>query len=269
MSAENVDDLFAAALAGDREDETAWEAVRKLHFLDGREVLERAIDLTRSNDPYSRARGADVLGQLGVQPRVFSISFVPERLESLLSLLREESDPLVLNAAIIALGFLSEPEGIRAILPHHEHSDENVRYAVARALPNGLGGEPEIIDTLLQLMHDPDSDVRDWATFGLGTQSDADSTAIRDALSERLQDSDFDTRAEATVGLAKRKDLRALPVVIEVLESEECGVLFREAASYLLDLGGEKPEGWESWRYIEELRAHFNVHDQAAIKYIT
>lgn len=269
MSVESVDDLFAAALTGDREDDAAWAAVRKLHLFEGREVLERAIDLTRSNDPYRRARGADVLGQLGVQPGVFSTSWVPERLQSLLALLRRESDSLVLNAAIAALGFLSEPEGIRAILPYHEHSDENVRYAVACALPNGLGGEPEIIDTLLKLMRDPDSDVRDWATFGLGTQSDADSTAIRDALFERLQDSDYDTRAEAAVGLAKRKDLRALPVIIEELESEQYGILFEEAASYLLDLDGEKPEGWESWRYVEELRTHFNVHDQAAIKYIT
>lgn len=266
---ESIDDLFTVALTGDREDDAAWKAVRRLHFLDGREVLEKAIDLTRSNDPYRRARGADVLGQLGVQPGVSSTSLVSERLQALLALLLEESDPLVLNAAIVALGFLSESEGIRAILPYREHPDENVRYAVAWALPSGLGDEPEIIDTLLQLMRDPDPDVRDWATFDLGTQSDVDSAVIRDALAERLQDEDYDTRAEAAVGLAKRKDLRALPVIIEELGSEEYGVLFDEAASYLLDLDGVKPEGWESWRYVEELRARFNVHDQAAIRYIT
>jgi HEAT repeat protein len=173
-------------------------------------------------------------------------------------LLTNESDPIVLDAVIIALGHMREPAGLHAILPYSRHPNEDVRYAVAWSLPGGLN-DSEIIDTLLLLMRDPDSDVRDWATFGLGTQSDADSPLIRDAFFERLQDEDEDTRAEAVVGLAKRKDLRALPVVLEELERDEYGVLYEEAASYLLDLDEVKPEGWESSRYIEELRARFNV----------
>ena len=110
-------------------------------------------------------------------------------------------------------------------------------------------------------MRDQDSDVRDWATFGLGTQSEADSAIIRDGLFERLQDTDYDTRAEAAVGLARRKDIRVLPVVIEELEADEYGTLFEEAASELLGLADVQPEGWESWRYVEELRAHFNIVD--------
>jgi HEAT repeat protein len=108
-------------------------------------------------------------------------------------------------------------------------------------------------------MCDPDSDVRDWATFGLGTQSDADSEVIREALFERLADTDEDTRAEAAVGLAKRKDVRVLPVVLEELGRDVYGVLYEEAASYLLGLDEVKPKDWESWRYVEELRAHFNI----------
>jgi HEAT repeat protein len=111
----------------------------------------------------------------------------------------------------------------------------------------------------MQLMRDSDSDVRDWATFGLGTQSEADSEAIRGALFERLPDTDQDTRAEAAVGLAKRKDLRVLPVVLEELDRDEYGVLYEEAASFLLGLDGVKPKDWESWRYIEELRTRFNI----------
>ena len=261
MSAASVENLFKAALTGEREDDVAWNAVTRLHFLGTREVLEKAIGLSQSTDSYRRARGADILGQLGVQQGVHSTSFIPERLTCLLAMLHSESDPVVLDAAIIALGHLGEPQGVREVLRYSQHSDENVRYAVAWVLPGGLGNEPEVIDTLLRLMRDSDSDVRDWATFGLGTQSDADSPVIRDALFDRLQDGDEDTRAEATAGLAKRKDLRALPVVIEELGREEYGVLYEEAASYLLNLDVVKPEGWESWRYVEELRARFNIVD--------
>jgi HEAT repeat protein len=262
-SAENVVDLFTASLAGDPEDDAAWSAVKKLHSLGTREVFNKATDLTQSDDPFRRARGADILGQLGVQPGIASTSFVSERLHVLLSLLNGERNPIVINSAIIALGHLGEPEGIRAILPFGRHADENVRYAVAWALPTGLGNEPDVIATLMQLMQDSDSDVRDWATFGLGTQSRADSEAIRDALIDRLSDTDEDTRAEAAVGLAKRKDLRVIPVVLEELDRDEYGVLYEEAASHLLGLDDVKPKDWESWRYIEELRARFNIQEQA------
>jgi HEAT repeat protein len=260
---ESVDDLLAACLAEDPEDDAVWKAVQRLHFLGTREVLEKATDLTRSNDPLRRARGADILGQLGVQPRVASTSFVSERLHVLLSLLDSERNPIVLDSAIIALGHLRESEGIRAVLPYSRHPDENVRYAVAWSLPSGRGDEPEVIATLMQLMCDSDSDVRDWATFGLGTQSDADSEAIRDALFVRLTDADEDTRAEAVVGLAKRQDLRVLPVVLEELDRDEYGVLYEEAASHLLGLDEVKPKDWETWRYIEELRARFNIQEPA------
>jgi HEAT repeat protein len=259
MSTESVDDLFVAALSGDAEDDAAWKAVTKLHFIGTREVLDKAIGLTQSTDQYRRARGADILGQLGVQPGIHSTSFIPERLDALLSLIETESDTNVLHSAIISLGHVGEPTGIRAVLPFSKHQHEDVRYAVAWALPCGLGNDPEVIDTLLLLMRDSDSDVRDWATFGLGTQSDADSAAIREALFDRLQDEDEDTRAEAAAGLAKRRDLRVLPAVLEELQRDEYGVLYEEAASYLLELDVVKPDGWDGWRYVEELRARFNI----------
>jgi HEAT repeat protein len=269
MSDESIDDLFAASLKGDREDDAAWDAVKKLRFLGSKEVLDKAIALTHSDIAEHRARGADVLGQLGVGKGVSSTSFIPQRLDALLAMLPHETDPVVLDAVIIAIGHLGEPEGVRAVVPFATHPDENVRYAVAWVLPRGLGDEPQIVDTLIRLMQDPDSDVRDWATFGLGSQSRADSPVIRDALAERLQDSDDDTRAEATVGLAQRKDLRALPIVLEELERDEYGVLYEEAASHLLNLEEVKPEGWESWRYVEELRTRFNIQNETPGKYIT
>jgi len=260
MTPNNIDDLIHLSLFGDREDDIAWKAVRQLHTIGDQEVLEKAIELTRSQDPLRRARGADILGQLGVRAQPSTL-FVSERLQRLIELLRDEVDPLVLDAAIVALGHLREPEGIREILRYKNHPDENVRYAVAWALPGGQSESAEVIETLLSLMRDSDSDVRDWATFGLGTQSEADSPAIREALFERLQDQDEDTRAEAAVGLARRNDKRVLPILLEELARDEYGALYEEAASSLLGLDAVRPDGWESWRYIKELRKHFNVQD--------
>src|SRR5262249_5371070 len=44
-----------------------WEHVRLLHFRSGRDVFERALGLFSSVEAISRAVGADILAQLGVQ----------------------------------------------------------------------------------------------------------------------------------------------------------------------------------------------------------
>lgn len=65
-----------------------------------------------------------------------------------------------------------------------------------------------MIEALITLTSDENSDVRDWACFGLG-QMDAASPGARDALAARLTDPDDDTRCEAVLALAKTGDSRA------------------------------------------------------------
>ena len=70
-------------------------------------------------------------------------------------------------------------------------------------------------------MCDDDPDVRDWATFGLGTQVATDSAEVRDALADRLADADEDVRREALVGLARRRDRRAVNTAMHVLADDD------------------------------------------------
>ncbi|OYV95779.1 MAG: hypothetical protein B7Z73_01935 [Planctomycetia bacterium 21-64-5] len=93
--------------------------------------------------------------------------------------------------------------------------------------------EQAAIECLIRLSRDSDSDVRDWATFGLGSQCDLDTPQIRDALAARLDDTDDDTRHEAIVGLARRQDRRAIAAVGRELSSDCVSSLVLEAADLL------------------------------------
>jgi HEAT repeat protein len=73
---------------------------------------------------------------------------------------------------------------------------------------------------VIALSCDEDSNVRDWATFGLGSIIDIDSTAIREALLARLKDDDDETRIEAIEGLALRGDARVVPVILREFDDD-------------------------------------------------
>ncbi|MGH2719681.1 MAG: HEAT repeat domain-containing protein, partial [Actinomycetota bacterium] len=119
------------------------------------------------------------------------------------------------------------------------HPDERLRFAVACALPSCCSDDdtpPDIaVDALLGLMEDDDEDVRDGATFGLGSQLDADSSVARDALVQRYGDANLDARDEAIVGLARRRDPRAYEIVAARLSEDSIGTLAVEAAQHLAD----------------------------------
>nr|WP_078462352.1 HEAT repeat domain-containing protein [Sphingomonas sp. NIC1] len=85
-------------------------------------------------------------------------------------------------------------------------------------------------------MTDRDPEVRNWATFGIGQQSDADSDAIRHALKNQLCDADPDVRYEAIIGLGRRRDRRALGFLKTMLHDDPDDVFAREAAAKLLGI---------------------------------
>jgi HEAT repeat protein len=99
----------------------------------------------------------------------------------------------------VALGHMGDVRGLPAVLRHAAHPSEEVRLSVAFAIPLVAGDPPaaEAIEALIQLSADPDPDVRDWATFGLGSQFEDDTNAIRDALAARLADEKGDAPGEA------------------------------------------------------------------------
>src|SRR5438045_464296 len=65
MTLAEIDELFVQTLTGEYDDDVPWEAVGKLRNLGTRQVFERAAEWCTSGDPSKRARGADVLAQIG------------------------------------------------------------------------------------------------------------------------------------------------------------------------------------------------------------
>ena len=189
------------------------DGVALLQYRGTRAEYELGIEYSQSPDPRNRMLGADLLGQLGWGDR----TFLEESVQVLISML-QDPDVGVIGRAAIALGHRSDPQAIPHLieLAKHEHSD--VRYGVVAGL---LGHEePDAIKALILLTKDADAEVRNWALFGLGSQIETDTPAIRTALFEGLQASDSEARGEAMVGLAIRGDARVVDAILQEWDSE-------------------------------------------------
>lgn len=147
-----------------------------------------------------RRLGADLLGQLvpnepeGTQQRIGA---------KLVAALAAEPNCDVIASIVVSLGHGSYAPAADAVLGLADHSEADVRWAVAHAL-TFLSDDERVAAALRQLSRDEDPEVRDWATFELGAVgpwNDADTLA---ALIARTDDRHTDTRCEAIFGLARR-----------------------------------------------------------------
>lgn len=244
--------LFDRTLVSDYDDDDAWDAVNALRANGSREVFEAAAELLRDGAPIARARAADVLGQLGVGPQR-PHAFPREACDLLLDLLSHEDHPRVVASAVIALGHIHDARTLPIIYKFISHDSAVVRHGTAFAL-GCYSDDPSSVPGLMLLMMDPDQDVRDWATFGLGVWSNEDSSLICDALAQRLGDVFEGVRLEAVAGLSKRGDIRALPALAALLETvADPGPTLIEGACALLALD-EPPRGWTACDFAKALR---------------
>lgn len=223
-----LDRLFAATLADD--EESGWAAVVALLGQDMEPVLQRTLVWTTSAVPNERRRAADLLGQLGEARAAASIR--PHCADALLQMVATEVEASVLSSIGTALGHLHDARAVKAMAPFATHASEDVRLGVVLALSVHEAG----VDTLIQLSADTDEDVRNWATFALGSQlEEVDTPSLRDALVARLEEADGEVRGEALLGLALRKDPRVIEPLRRELASGIITVLAIEAAQRLGD----------------------------------
>jgi HEAT repeat protein len=201
----------------------AGQALGIVQYRGGREEFDIAAQLSMSNLPQERRVAADILAQLGWQDR----TYLDESIGILLGLL-DDKDATVLQAAAIACGHRKSPRSVARLVTLATHPSNEVRYGVSY----GLAGQDEsaAVAALVTLSKDQDRDVRDWATFALGSQTDLDTPELREALRARLSDNDPEIRGEALVGLARRSDEHLKNAVLNELSGEFTGDWVFEAA---------------------------------------
>ncbi|GAA1400954.1 HEAT repeat domain-containing protein [Catellatospora coxensis] len=206
------------SLTGEDDEDRRWELVSWLHGYGGRPALDAATRLSGHTEPSHRQAAADIVSQLAAGPRrpASEGPYRDEALALLLSMVEHEQDPQVLGSITTGFGHIGDERCLEHLARLHVHPDATVRFGVTYALVGRP--EPEALDLLITLSADSDPDVRDWATFGLGRQTEQDFPRLRDALAARLNDDDPDTLAEAVVGLSLRGDTRAMPALLAALE---------------------------------------------------
>lgn len=129
--------------------------------------------------------------------------------------------------ALSATGFVWDDAAFQSIYGMINDPDPDVRYTIAFALRCDT---QQSFEALCHLSRDVESQVRDIATWQLGSMRERNCPRLRSALHLRLDDTDDDTRWEAILGLARRKDCSAIPAILKELESGCLGTKVAEAA---------------------------------------
>ncbi len=207
-------------------------------------LLHKMRMLILQKDEGQRKVAADVLAQGRAKDKEFS----EECVKFLLDAMMHEESPKVLSAICNALGHHRAANAVGALATLQDHPDASVRLAVVHGL--SCLENPVAIAALISLSADSDRDVRDWATFGLGSLTEVDSVQLREALLARMTDNDEEISGEAMVGLAVRGDVRVaeplLKVINSIHESQlEYGSLIIEAVEAVRATASKHPN--EAW----------------------
>ncbi len=217
------------AALGTYDEDCRWDLIGGILDECPDDVLEASTKLLAGQPDRGRTLGADILGRLaGVESNMRAAI-----IEALLSALAVEKADAPTASIVAALGHIDDPGTLTFVFPFSLHPTAEVRLAVAFAVAtlSRQPLEPEARMALIRLSQDCDPEVRDWATFGLGTLSSEDGPDVRAALLARAEDASHEARAEALFGLAVRRDPRAVPHLIRALQSPLVGGLEVDAAA--------------------------------------
>lgn len=220
-------------LLNNKSDKTYWDNISVLRKRTSQDVFEKCAELIKSKNPKERIIGIDVLAQLGLPPR----QYYNESKILFFELLESENDPKVIMSVLYAIGHNQEKlttHQINQLCKLQSSKNELIKEGLVFAL-NGIDNT-KAITALIKLSSDKNSNIRNWATFGLGTQINRNTNRISDALWNRVNDKNQEIKLEAIVGLVKRKDSRIKDIVKRELLAGEYGILLLEAIIEIGDL---------------------------------
>jgi len=221
-----TDDKLISRLINNKSDKSRWDNISILRKRPSEELFAKCAVLTKSKEQKNRTIGIDILAQLGLTPR----PFLKQTLDIYFDLLNSETDPKVLMSLLYAIGHNNDnlnKQQIEKVCSFSNNDNGWVKESLVSAL---LGIDNlKAIEILIKLSADKISHIRNWATFGIGTQVERNNQRIREALWNRVNDKHRETKLEAIVGLSKRKDSRVKEKIKRELIGGEYGTLLFEA----------------------------------------
>lgn len=221
-----TDDKIMSRLLNNKTDKFRAEYISILRGRPGEGLFATCEALTKSSDPKSRIIGIDILAQLGLPPR----PFLMPTLKLFFELLKIETEPKVLKSLLVAIGNNNEnltQSQIENLCSFYSNSNNLVKEGLVFSLLRI--DNLKAIETLIKLSSDRSSHIRNWATFGIGSQVERDNLNIRDALWARIKDTHHETKLEAMVGLATRKDERINEIIKQEIIGYDYGTLLFKA----------------------------------------
>jgi HEAT repeat protein len=202
-------------LLNNKTNKTHWSIVYELRRRPTQDVYDRAFSLAVSRNDDEKIIGILILAQLGLDRR-FQRN---KTLALYFRLLDTPQSPKVISSILSAIGHNNaglSNHRVSKLAAFKDHNYSDVRFALVHAL--SCVDKDLSIDVLIELMSDKHPDVRDWATFGIGSQSERNSPKIIEALKARLDDAHCVSRMEAIIGLALRKETCVKDLLIEELK---------------------------------------------------
>lgn len=208
-----------------------WNYISELRKRKTEDIFEKSISLTKSENINEKKIGINVLAQFG-----FPRKHKSRILKTFFNLLKTEKDKNVISLIFYGIGHNNEKlteKQIEQICAFKNHKSINVKFSLISAI---LSIEQNLaVETLIELSNDKNSEIRDWATFGIGTQIDVNNENIEKALWNRINDKDIDTKNEAIVGLAKRNVIGINKIIKTEIIGNEFNTLIFEAIEYTKD----------------------------------
>ena len=191
-----------------------------------KEIYERCLTLINGDSDKEKIIGIDVISQFGFNPRLFQ----KRTLKIYFDLLKTETNKRVIESILFGISWNNENitnQQLDILCSFVTHKSAYVRYSLTYTLCRIE--KDKAIDTLIKLSTDRDVDIRDYATFGLGSQFELDTSKIRTALWDRVKDKDQGVRLEAISGLAQRKDKN----ISEILKKEFSSIPYHNLSHVL------------------------------------
>ncbi|MGU8201284.1 polymorphic toxin type 34 domain-containing protein, partial [Escherichia coli] len=227
----NDDELFR--LLDDHNSLKRISSARVLQLRGGQDAVRLAIEFCSDKNYIRRDIGAFILGQIKIckkcEDNVFNI---------LNNMALNDKSACVRATAIESTAQRCKKNPIYSpkIVEQSQitafDKSTNVRRATAFAI--SVINDKATIPLLINLLKDPNGDVRNWAAFAININK-YDNSDIRDCFVEMLQDKNEEVRIEAIIGLSYRKDKRVLSVLCDELKKNTVYDDIIEAAGELGD----------------------------------